>query len=364
MNAGSWLNRLPASHQWRALALARGPRIATWALALALGVQAATIVTDLAGGSQSRKTDLRPPSPATVARRGIDIASITNAHLFGTVADRTESGGAAGATQTSMQLVLTGIIAGKDPRVGFAIVGENATAAKVHAVGDNVPGGAKLHSVYSDRVLLDRNGRLEYLTLPHTNSAALNANPVQAAVPNQNPAFDRVRRLISEDPSALSDIMRNQPVLMQGKLRGFRVYPGRNRQAFTRLGLRSGDLVIAINGTPLDDPARGDEIFRTIGSASEARVTVMRNGQQQDLSLNMAQVAQEAEEAIGGDAAATTTGPPTTPTPTTPTPPAPAPTPDGLRPPPPPMPGPQASMPQMPPPQPPMPQPPDPEGNE
>jgi len=65
--------------------------------------------------------------------------------------------------------------------------------------------------------------------------------------------------------------MRNQPVLMQGKLRGFRVYPGRNRQAFTRLGLRSGDLVIAINGTPLDDPARGDEIFRTIGSASEAR---------------------------------------------------------------------------------------------
>jgi general secretion pathway protein C len=230
-------------------------------------------------------------------------------------------------------------------------VGENATAAKVHAVGDNVPGGAKLHSVYSDRVLLDRNGRLEYLTLPHQSSAALNANPIQAAVPNQNPAFDRVRRLISEDPSVLSDIMRNQPVLMQGKLRGFRVYPGRNRQAFTRLGLRSGDLVIAINGTPLDDPARGDEIFRTIGSASEARVTVMRNGQQQDLSLNMAQVAQEAEEAVGSDAAA----PPPTPTPT--------PTPDGLKPPPSPMPGPQTTMPQMQPP-PPMPQPPDPEGNE
>jgi len=71
----------------------------------------------------------------------------------------------------------TGIIAGKDPKVGFAIVGENATAAKVHAVGDNVPGGAKLHSVYSDRVLLDRNGHLEYLTLPRQNSAALNANP-------------------------------------------------------------------------------------------------------------------------------------------------------------------------------------------
>jgi general secretion pathway protein C len=360
MNVGSWLNRIPASHQWRALALARGPRIATWALALALGVQAAMIVTDLAGGGQSRKSDLRPPSPASVARRGIDVASITNGHLFGTVADQAKGGAAADATQTSMQLVLTGIIAGKDPRVGFAIVGENATAAKVHAVGDNVPGGAKLHSVYSDRVLLDRNGHLEYLTLPHT-TGALNGTPVQAAVPNMNPAFDRVRRLITEDPSALSDIMRNQPVLMQGKLRGFRVYPGRNRQAFTRLGLRSGDLVIAINGTPLDDPARGDEIFRTIGSASEARVTVMRNGQQQDLSLNMAQVAQEAEEAVGGDAQPTSTGP--TAVPPTPAVPTPVPAPEALRPPPSQLPGPQV-MPQTPPPEPPMPQPPDPEGNE
>jgi general secretion pathway protein C len=303
MNAGSWLNRFPASHQWRALALAHGPRIATWALALALGIQAATIVTDLAGGSQSRKSAAHPPSPTTLAHHGIDIASITNAHLFGTAADPTRGANAADAPQTSMALVLTGIIAGKNPRVGFAILGENATAAKVHAVGDNVPGGAKLHSVYSDRVLLDRNGRLESLSLPHQNTGVLGANPVQAAVPTQNPAFDRVRRLISEDPALLSDIMRNQPVLMAGKLHGFRVYPGRNRQAFTRLGLRSGDLVIAINGTPLDDPARGDEIFRTIGSATEARVTVMRNGQQQDLTLNMSQVAQEAEQAVDNEAA-------------------------------------------------------------
>jgi general secretion pathway protein C len=304
MNAGSWLTRFPASHQWRALALARGPRIATWALALALGIQAATIVTDLAGGSQSGKSGAHPPSPSAVAHHGIDVASITNAHLFGTAADLSKGTNAADAPQTSMALVLTGIIAGKNPRVGFAILGENATAAKVHAVGDNVPGGAKLHSVYGDRVLLDRNGSLESLSLPHQSTGVLGANRVPAAVPTQNPAFDRVRRLISEDPALLSDIMRNQPVLMAGKLHGFRVYPGRNRQAFTRLGLRSGDLVIAINGTPLDDPARGDEIFRTIGSASEARVTVMRNGQQQDLTLNMSQVAQEAEQAVESEAAA------------------------------------------------------------
>ncbi len=143
--------------------------------------------------------------------------------------------------------------------------------------------------------------------------------------------------------------MRNQPVLMQGKLRGFRVYPGRNRDAFNRLGLRSGDLVIAINGTPLDDPARGDEIFRTISSASEAHVTVMRNGQQQDLSLNMSQVAQEAEEAVNNEPAAVPPGTPPSPAE------MPRPTPQ--------MPMPQNMISQPPPPPIPEPPSPDPEGN-
>ena len=57
-------------------------------------------------------------------------------------------------------------------------------------------------------------------------------------------------------------------------MRGFRVYPGANRQAFARLGLRAGDLVTAINGTPLDDKDRAQEIFGTLNSSTDARVTV------------------------------------------------------------------------------------------
>jgi general secretion pathway protein C len=53
--------------------------------------------------------------------------------------------------------------------------------------------------------------------------------------------------------------------------------------------------VTAINGTPLDDPEHGQQIFNTLGASSEAHVTVQRNGQQQDVILNLAQVTQEAE---------------------------------------------------------------------
>jgi hypothetical protein len=60
------------------------------------------------------------------------------------------------------------------------------------------------------------------------------------------------------------------------------------------LGLRPGDLVTAINGTTLDDPQRGQEIFNAIQSSNSASVTIERAGKTIDVSLNLAQLATEA----------------------------------------------------------------------
>jgi general secretion pathway protein C len=301
MNAASWLEGLPPPDKWRALVLSHGPRIATWILAFALAVQAAVIVTNLAGSSHPAK--VAPTSIPQPRTQTVDVAAITTAHLFGEPPIEVRPQDAANAPQSTLPLVLVGIIAADDPQDGLAILGENAAAAKVYAVGDNVPGGAKLHQVFGDKVIIDRNGVLESLTLPRTLQPGA-APPSTAALQTQTPVLDRMRKLITDDPGLMADIMRPQPVFAQGKQKGYRVYPGRNRQAFTRLGLRPGDLVMAINGTPLDDPARGQEIFRTLGSSSEAHITVMRSGQQQDLTLNIAQVAQEAEGMVGAQGAA------------------------------------------------------------
>jgi general secretion pathway protein C len=185
----------------------------------------------------------------------------------------------------------------------------------VYSVGQNLPGGAKLHAVYDDRVILDRNGALESLMLPHGAGGRGAAPPpvvANAAAPGENPLLDKMRRLITSDPGVVGEILRPQPVFTDGKMNGYRVYPGRNRAAFSHLGLQAGDLVTSINGTPLDDPNRGNEIFRTLSTSSEARVSVMRNGRQQDLVLNLSQVANEAQQTLGaaatGSAAAGNTG--------------------------------------------------------
>jgi general secretion pathway protein C len=294
MNAASWLDGLPAPEKWRTLLLAHGPRIATWTLAVLLAVQAAVIVTGLGSATRvpAAGTGGGPPRLRAPA---VNTAMIASAHLFGIAPVVAQSQDPRNAQQTTLPLVLTGIISADDPQNGLAILGQNPQSAKVFAVGDNVPGGAKLHLVYADYVLIDRGGTLEKLLLPR--QVASGAPPPTSNVLNnaEPPVAERMRKLITEQPSLLADVMRPQPVFANGKQTGFRVYPGRNRQAFIRLGLRAGDLVTAINGTPLDDPERGQEIFRTLGSSPEAHVTVTRNGQQQDVVLNLAQVTQEAE---------------------------------------------------------------------
>jgi general secretion pathway protein C len=296
MNAASWLEGLPAPEKWRTLLLAHGPRIATWTLAVLLAIQAAVIVTGLGGAGRSKAAGARPS--VAVPRRAVDIASITNANLFGKAPVVARAEDPLNAPQTSMPLVLTGIIAADDPQNGLAILGQSAQSTKVFAVGDNVPGGARLHLVYTDRVVIDRGGHLETLALPR-QSASASPPPTTAALNTESPVADRMRKLITEQPGLMADVMRPQPVFANGKQTGYRVYPGRNRQAFLKLGLRPGDLVTAINGTPLDDPEHGQMIFNTLSSSSEAHVTVQRNGQQQDVVLNLAQVTQEAEALAG-----------------------------------------------------------------
>ncbi len=290
MNAASWLEALPPQERWRPLLLSEGPRIATWVLGLALGVQAAFIVTDMAG------TGKKPPAVATAApvrSQPLDVAAITGAHLFGSAPVAQQDDRDAG--QATVPLVLTGTIAGNDPQNGLAILGANPQAVKVYAVGDMLPGNVKLHSVYTDRVVIDHNGQLESITLPHQSTAPNAPPPSAASFQSENPALERMRRMITEQPNLIGDVIRASPVSDHGRMNGFRIYPGRDRAAFTRLGLHPADQVVAINGTPLDDRDRSEQILKTLSSSSEAHVTIIRNGQQQELTLNLAQVAQEAE---------------------------------------------------------------------
>ena len=278
-----------SAQQWLDRASRIVPRVLTIVLVVGIAWQLVQLTWLLLEREPEQSAQIAPP-PAALAnapRRTVNVQSIVDAHLFGVQQQTTSD--ASAAPQTQMNLVLAGTWASEDPSKGFAFIGESASAARMFGVGKSVRSGTVLHSVYADRVILDTNGKLEALLLPRLSSANLTAklSPPPRAAPNQ---MENLRRMAESNPAAFSEIVRPQPVFANGVQRGYRVYPGRNRQQFAKLGLQPGDLVLSINGTPLDDPQRGMEIFNTMGAADRVTVTVERNGQPQELSLNMAQL--------------------------------------------------------------------------
>jgi general secretion pathway protein C len=293
------------THEWLSRLQGNGPRLTSLVLALLIGVELVQIAVSLFGGGQVRSP--QPVSTNTSIRAphaGFDAQSVVSAHLFGIAVADSSAQDPANAPQSTANLLLTGTIATSDPKRGVAIISDGGPA-KVYSVGDNV-GGASLHSVYLDRVILDRGGALETLLLPRLLGPGMRGAPLARRTggdPRTAAAVDNIRRMVQKDPGLLDQVMRTVPSYdnAAGKLRGFRAYPGQNRLIFSSLGLKAGDLVTAINGTPLDDPQHSQEVFNTIQTSDHVTVTIERGGQKQDISLNIAQIAAQATKDLAGD---------------------------------------------------------------
>jgi general secretion pathway protein C len=269
--------------------LAQLPRWILGLLIVLLGVRAALLVADLAGPptTVARTGDSAPP---TATRKVVDVPSILRANLFGQspIATGTD------APVTNMNLKLVLVFAANDEKRGLAAMGPNTNDVKVYQVGDDVPGGARLYAVYVDRVLLDRGGSIEALLVPPREGAQQvsgNAPPL----PSPGVSLDRMQQIVRDNPDIINQVMTRQTVLQDGHLTGVRVNPGSNAQAFNRLGFRPNDIVTAINGLRLDDQGRLNDVFNSLNGASQARVTVIRNGRETELNLNLAEIANEAE---------------------------------------------------------------------
>jgi general secretion pathway protein C len=273
------MDELKSVHGLTRLLAERGAQLVALLLLLALGVDAAVIVSRALGHGPDLPAAgiaTSPALPRVNVNPTLQLATIVNAHLFGSGAVAAGSD----APATSMPLILAGVIANPDPGKGVAIIGENAAAGRLYAVGAAIPGGVHLHAVYSDRVLLERNGGLETLMLPRSMAGRPPA-PLAAA-----PRIASGR----EPASLLAGLARVQPVFNQGKLQGYRIFPGgaHGTSAFAQLGLKPGDMIEAVNGTALDDAGRAMEVLQTLSSSATATVTVSRNGQTQEVNLNLA----------------------------------------------------------------------------
>jgi len=230
----------------------------------------------------------------------VRLNSVASLHLFGEAGkvETVISDAPIDAPKTTLKLVLRGIFSHSDQNLAMAIIADAGGKEKLYRVGAEVPGGAKVHKIYPDKVILERNGQLEALELPRDDlpgSAIALTQPVREFTRSRSRTertiqapdkLKEMRQLIKTDPQELWKQVRIEPVLENGKIKGYRLFH-KDAQLMRALGISKKDVITEVNGMSLDDPAALYELMGQMDTMTDIRLTVERNGNTEVLVVNM-----------------------------------------------------------------------------
>lgn len=245
---------------------------------------------------------LAPPAlpamaPAVVpdrpARSPVNLASVASTHLFGKARTAPVKPGPIEAPDTRLRLVLRGVFASGDPAVSMAIISETSGKDKNYSKGDALPGGATLHEIYPDRVILSRGGKLETLRLKRKSArVTVQKNPSRsssrsgASKVHRAPKLKVVRDTFRTNPQEVFKQIRITPVFKDGSVTGYRF--SHNDPAILRqMGLRAQDIITAVNGIPVSDQQALFGMLKNVGEMKELSLSVLRNSMPQELFIRI-----------------------------------------------------------------------------
>lgn len=243
------------------------------------------------GSSTEQSTTTRAP---VVNRNNQQqaIREVANAHLFGEMASAALPRQTK-APKTRLNLVLRGVIAADPMAMSHAIIARGKNGEEeVYAVGDKMQGGVIVEEVHPDHVVLNRGGRLETLQLIKDEDVG------RIATPNNNTAFlpggsteqklASIRQKILKNPTSFGDYALPVVVKKNGKQLGYRLQPQQNgTELMQEVGLQANDVITQINGIRLDNPQNGIGALRQLSTANSVSITVMRNGTEVPLSIQL-----------------------------------------------------------------------------
>lgn len=219
------------------------------------------------------------PAPSAPIPRMIDASPARNGdwQLFGASDSAPVIAGPVATTPLSLRLL--GVVSGAG---GYAVIADAEGREGVFRVDEELPGGARLEAIEPRRVLLRRDGRTEALELPdERRGEAVRPAPSAAGRGDPDSALPAGISIASLgdmagqfglNPDALAREISILPVADGG----FRVRPGRDAQLFTALGLHANDVVLAVNGRPLNTEADVMAIFEQLDTRERLSIRVRR----------------------------------------------------------------------------------------
>jgi hypothetical protein len=254
----------------------------SWAIRLVnvIGAVIVTLVIMWQTGLTSRQwwDWAKTPKPAPIALAPVQPP--TNA--IG-IAPPTPKGNDTSGSPIPLQLILVQTHPGMNVHEGTAQMGTVRESPQTYQAGALLENGARVAEIHTDYVLLQKGTRSVRLYLDNTPAAQKatgNALAMVGPIPGLPPPTKAPSREV------VTDYIRPSPLYDGEALLGYQVYPGAKSAPFMQMGLRAGDVIVAIDSMPLTDPAAAWDMFRQLADGSIHGASIKRSGQVQELSLD------------------------------------------------------------------------------
>lgn len=143
---------------------------------------------------------------------------------------------------------------------------------RLYRVGEALAPGVLLDSVAADHVRLSRGGVVSRLDFPETSAAPAPVAPPAPAPASAAPQGGRISATRFTTDVALSPRQRD------GRIDGVTVQPRGQGAALQAAGLRPGDVILAVNGTPVDSAERVADLALDLQAGARAEITYERDG--------------------------------------------------------------------------------------
>ena len=239
---------------------------------------------------------LAPPIPAP-QQNTFSLQPLLAAHLFGQVSQELRGGRLENLPISSLNLVLTGVIASASG--GYALISVNGQPQEPFGVGQTVTGDAVLQAVYPDRVVIQRNGVLESLMLEGADKTPMErwTPPAAAYRPPATPGnavqeTGANRYLVEREQLAAQmrtpDFLR-QATMIPSKDGGFQVQQIQAWSLYEKLGLRADDVIKVANGQPVNSAEDAMRLYQQMQGFATVQIEITRNGRPENLFYQFAQ---------------------------------------------------------------------------
>ena len=182
---------------------------------------------------------------------------------------------------TDLKLNLLGTITG-DEKEAYAVIEDTAEKKQdLYRIGDTIQ-NATVKMILREKVVLNVNGKDEILGIEKVSGSQEIRKPStelgETSSQNINVKRSQIDTAI-KDVNTLMKQIRIRPNFKNGKPDGFRLTGIRPNSIFYKMGLKSGDVIMGVDGKDIESVDDALKFYQNLQSSSKVQLQIKRRGQ-------------------------------------------------------------------------------------